>query len=492
MADIKHQIDPKQFGNMKGSSVSHYLVSLLDDLQRGLDKPSHHATICTIDFMKAFDLIDHTKALQKLIQLDVNPAIITVIASFLTQRTQTTRYCGTSSSEQELSCGVPQGTKLGPVIFLIMINDAAETTSKRWKYVDDVTIAEVIHKAEPSHLQSHVDALSAWKEWSKLSSPLQDPSLQALAVYDLPSLLMTAKASSTTKQYLHSWKRWEDWATSKKGVSVFPVQSFHLFLYISHLATTGMKSLADSATAAIKWVHNLAGLHSPTDNPMVKLALQGFKRATSSPTLRKHPITPDILMKIYEKYGHDHASLADLRVLFACFISYAGFLRFDDLKNISNNDLTFTSDRLVIHLASSKKDQFRQGSDVVIARSFKQSCPVRVAERYLAALRDPPGSLLPVLRRLCSSTKGLTPTVHPLSYTRTREIVLDAIKPFVTDISAYGLHSMRSGGATAALNANVSLFLISRHGRWKSTKARNAYLQPDAKSDLIPSQSLGI
>ena len=168
MADIKHQIDPKQFGNMKGSSVSHYLVSLLDDLQRGLDKPSHHATICTIDFMKAFDLIDHTKALQKLIQLDVNPAIITVIASFLTQRTQTTRYCGTSSSEQELSCGVPQGTKLGPVIFLIMINDAAETTSKRWKYVDDVTIGEVVHKAEPSHLQSHVDALSTWSELNSM------------------------------------------------------------------------------------------------------------------------------------------------------------------------------------------------------------------------------------------------------------------------------------------------------------------------------------
>ena len=82
----------------------------------------------------------------------------------------------------------------------------------------------------------------------------------------------------------------------------------------------------------IKWIHNLAGLHSPTDNPMVKLALQGFKRVTSSPTLRKHPITPDILTKIYEKYGHDHASLADLRVLFVCFISYAGFLRFDDLK----------------------------------------------------------------------------------------------------------------------------------------------------------------
>ena len=164
MDDIRGQIDPRQFGNMKGSCVSHYLVSLLDDLQRGLDKPSHHATICTIDFMKAVNLIDHKKALQNLIQMSVNPAIIPLIASFLTERTQTTRYCGASSSEQVLSCGVPQGTKLGPVIFLIMINDAAETTTKRWKYVDDLTIAEVVHKSESSHLQSHVDALSVWSQ----------------------------------------------------------------------------------------------------------------------------------------------------------------------------------------------------------------------------------------------------------------------------------------------------------------------------------------
>ena len=303
---------------------------------------------------------------------------------------------------------------------------------------------------------------------------------------------MTAKASSTTQQYLRSWKKWEAWVLSKKGLSVFPVQPFHLSLYISHLASTGMKSSADSATAAIKWVHSLAGFPSPTDSPMVKLALQGFKRTTSSPTLRKQPITPDILIKIMEKYGHDHASLADLRVLFVCFVSYAGFLRFDDLRGISSNDLTFTSDRLVIHLKSSKTDQFRQGSDVVIARSFKQSCPVRVAERYLKALGDPPSSLRPVLRRLCPSSKGLVPTTHPLSYTRTREIVLEAIKPFVPDISSYGLHSMRSGGATAAFNAHVSPFLISRHGRWKTEKARNSYLQPDASSTLLPSKNLGI
>ena len=152
-------------------------------------------------------------------------------------------------------------------------------------------------------------------EWSKLAASLQDSSLRDLATNNLPSLLMSAKATSTTKQYLRSWNKWEAWASSKTGVPVFPVQPFHLSLYISHLATTGMKSLADSASAAMKWTHSLAGLPSPTENPLVKIALQGFKRTTSSPVSRKEPISPDILMKIMDKYGHVHASLSDLRVL---------------------------------------------------------------------------------------------------------------------------------------------------------------------------------
>ena len=329
-------------------------------------------------------------------------------------------------------------------------------------------------------------------EWSKLITPLHDPALQRLAAVDLPALLVSSKADSTTKQYLAYWRKWEVWVASHPSISVFPVTPFHLSLYLAHLASTGPKSAADPTIAAVKWIHGLAGFSSPTDNPMVKNALQGFKRIHSSPTARKLPITPQILREIWKSHGQAHATLADLRILFISFISYAGFLRFDDLRKISRNSCTFTQDCLTIHLPSSKSDQFRQGSDIVIARSAKDTCPVRVAERYFAVLGDSADCSLPALRRLQTSKRGLIPSSHPLSYSRTREIILDAIKPFVPDISRYGLHSMRSGGASAAFNAHVPPFLISKHGRWSSEKARNKYLQTDSESKLFASKCLGI
>ena len=59
-------------------------------------------------------------------------------------RTQTVRYCGSSSAPLNLTRGVPQGTKLGPIIFLAMVNDAALALANRWKYVDDLSLVEIV------------------------------------------------------------------------------------------------------------------------------------------------------------------------------------------------------------------------------------------------------------------------------------------------------------------------------------------------------------
>ena len=115
-----------------------------------------------------------------------------------------------------------------------------------------------------------------------------------------------------------------------------------------------------------------------------------------------------------------------------------------------------------------------------------------IAERYFAALGDPQDCQLPAVRRLQRKRAGLVPTNHPLSYTRTREIVLDALKPLVPNISSYGIHSLRSGGASAAFNAQVPPILISKQGRWKSEKARDTYLKADTTTSLLASKSVGI
>ena len=155
-------------------------------------------------------------------------------------------------------------------------------------------------------------------------------------------------------------------------------------------------------------------------------------------------------------------------------------------------DCSILTDSLAIHLCKSKTDQYRQGNNITIARTFQPTCPVVITERYFQALGDPDSSPLPVLRRLTRSKTGLVPTTHGLSYTRTREIVLEALRPFVPDIRKFGLHSLRSGGATAASNALLPSHLISMHGRWKSEKARSAYIKTDPQARLLPSSVLGI
>ncbi|XP_076039158.1 uncharacterized protein LOC143024257 [Oratosquilla oratoria] len=163
---IKDQIDIKQYGNMKSSSTTHYLVNLLDFLHSHLDKRNTSLALTFIDFKKAFDLVDHNIIISKAIQLGIQPHLVAWLADFLTGRQQVVRYQGTTSSLHPLTCGVPQGTKMGPLCFLILINDALMDTQHRWKYVDDCTVGIPINTRQPdfSPLQNILDNLKTWTE----------------------------------------------------------------------------------------------------------------------------------------------------------------------------------------------------------------------------------------------------------------------------------------------------------------------------------------
>lgn len=66
------------------------------------------------------------------------------------------------SCDLTISCGVPQGTKLGPVLFLILVNDMLNDYNARWKYVDDLSILEVRKLNKISNIQTQIDALNSW------------------------------------------------------------------------------------------------------------------------------------------------------------------------------------------------------------------------------------------------------------------------------------------------------------------------------------------
>ena len=86
----------------------------------------------------------------------------------------------------------------------------------------------------------------------------------------------------------------------------------------------------------------------------------------------------------------------------------------------------------------------------------------------------------------------IKPRSNGLSYSRSRELVLEVFKDIVPDISAIGTHNHRSGGATAAANAGESDRLFKRHGRWASESVKDGYAQDSLSSRLSVSKALGI
>ena len=163
LEDINKSIDRNQYGSIKGSSTTHCLIELLDVFYRGTGKADTVGTLVVTDFSKAFDCIDHTLAAQRLHELGVRGEIISWIVNFLTARRQRVRYHSALSEWETLSCGVPQGTKLGPIAFIGVINGASENANSfSFKYVDDLSLAEVRPASVPTQIDLDLYDLEDW------------------------------------------------------------------------------------------------------------------------------------------------------------------------------------------------------------------------------------------------------------------------------------------------------------------------------------------
>ena len=125
------------------------------------DKQGNTIRICSLDFSKAFDRLDHNILVKKLKDMEIHPVLLNWIAKFLTDRQQRTRVGQFFSEWKFLNAGVPQGTKLGPLLFFIMINDLA-VADETVKFVDDTSLWEIISNNSPSQLPANIMSCSEW------------------------------------------------------------------------------------------------------------------------------------------------------------------------------------------------------------------------------------------------------------------------------------------------------------------------------------------
>ena len=157
MSGIKSSIDPSQFGNRKGHATAYYLIDVLNAVLRDADKPKTISTLLAADFSKAFDRIKHNIVVTKMLEMNAPPAVVAWICSFLPDREQCVKYMSTLSEWKKVTAGAPQGTLLGPVICLCMINDACrDSTHPSWKYVDDISLLECRKVNDPTTIQNSV------------------------------------------------------------------------------------------------------------------------------------------------------------------------------------------------------------------------------------------------------------------------------------------------------------------------------------------------
>ena len=153
-----------QHGFRSRRSCETQLILTYQDLAQTTDKRGQ-VDMLVLDFAKAFDTVPHQRLLKKLAAYGVTGNLHKWIASFLIGRTQCVNVDGTTSETAPVRSGVPQGTVLGPLLFLVYINDlAGEVSSSVRLFADDcVMYRPVVSEADCEMLQADLHALHRWE-----------------------------------------------------------------------------------------------------------------------------------------------------------------------------------------------------------------------------------------------------------------------------------------------------------------------------------------
>ena len=157
-----------QFGSVPKSSTTHALISMIHTWTKHTDGNGATVQVVLFDYRKALDLIDHSILTSKLGSLDIPYGIASWIVDFLKCRQQRVKLDHDCKSEwKHVPAAVPQGTKLGPSLFVLMIDNIEVTDNALWKFVDDTTIAEPVHKDELSTIQYAVSEIATKSHQNK-------------------------------------------------------------------------------------------------------------------------------------------------------------------------------------------------------------------------------------------------------------------------------------------------------------------------------------
>ncbi|MCP3875986.1 MAG: reverse transcriptase family protein [Desulfobacteraceae bacterium] len=164
----------KQFGFLQGRSTVLQLLRILDEWTDILDNSSAKIDAIYLDFSKAFDTVPHKRLITKMRGYGINKSTCQWVEDFLSNREHRVKVNGILSSSAKVTSGIPQGSVLGPILFILYINDLPdEVANDVYLFADDTKIYSKIDNDEDcNRLQDDLDKMEEWSaKWLLTFNP---------------------------------------------------------------------------------------------------------------------------------------------------------------------------------------------------------------------------------------------------------------------------------------------------------------------------------
>ena len=162
---INNLFSNQQYGFIRGRSTVLQMLNVMDVWTKAMDKGDSIDTVY-LDFTKAFDKVPHNRLMSKLNSIGINTETLNWIKAFLSDRVQQICVNGSNSTWKPVTSGIPQGSVLGPILFVLYINDLpSNILSDVYMFADDTKIFNIIKSPEDQEtLQNDLDTLSMWSD----------------------------------------------------------------------------------------------------------------------------------------------------------------------------------------------------------------------------------------------------------------------------------------------------------------------------------------